>query len=122
MRQTRIGLGILLVALTLGLVGAAPAAAQDAHGGETASAKADEGGSSLVGLAAAGGMLGAGLVVLGGGLGISRVGASATESVARQPEAQQQIFLYMIITAAMIEGVALFGVVVGLLSVIMYTP
>lgn len=65
-----------------------------------------------------GGALGAGLALLGGGLGIGRIGASATESIARQPEAAGQIFTPMIITAAMIEGATLFAVVVGLLAVL----
>ncbi|HEX3555032.1 MAG TPA: ATP synthase F0 subunit C [Thermoanaerobaculia bacterium] len=63
-----------------------------------------------------GGAIGAGLAVIGGGAGIGRIGASAVESMARQPEASGQISTAMIITAAMIEGAALFGVVVGLLA------
>lgn len=63
-----------------------------------------------------GGAIGAGLAVIGGGAGIGRVGAAAVESMARQPEASGQINTAMIITAAMIEGAALFGVVVGLLA------
>ncbi|MGH9380361.1 MAG: ATP synthase F0 subunit C [Thermoanaerobaculia bacterium] len=65
-----------------------------------------------------GGALGAGLAVVGGGLGVGRIGSAATESIARQPEAAGQIFTPMIITAAMVEGAALFGVVVGLLAVL----
>ncbi|HEX4964016.1 MAG TPA: ATP synthase F0 subunit C [Thermoanaerobaculia bacterium] len=63
-----------------------------------------------------GGAIGAGLAVIGAGAGIGRIGASAVESMARQPEASGQISTAMIITAAMIEGAALFGVVVGLLA------
>ncbi len=59
--------------------------------------------------------IGAGLVALGAGLGIGRIGGSAMESIARQPEATGKIQTAMIIAAALIEGVALFGVVVCLL-------
>ena len=62
--------------------------------------------------ASAFGAIGAGLVLIGGGLGIGRIGGSAVESIARQPEAAGQISTAMIITAAMIEGATLFGVVV----------
>ncbi|MEM9894862.1 MAG: ATP synthase F0 subunit C [Bacteroidota bacterium] len=63
------------------------------------------------------GAIGAGLAVLGAGLGIGLIGKGATESIARQPEAGGKIQTAMIIAAALIEGAALFGVVVGLLSV-----
>ena len=56
-----------------------------------------------------------GLAVLGAGIGIGKIGASANESTARQPEMANNIFTQMILTAALIEGVALFAVVVGLL-------
>ena len=65
-----------------------------------------------------GGAIGAGLVVIGGGLGIGRIGASAVESIARQPEAAAQISTAMLLTAAFVEGATLFGVVVGLLAVL----
>jgi F-type H+-transporting ATPase subunit c len=59
--------------------------------------------------------IGAGLVALGAGLGIGRIGGSAAEAIARQPEASGKIQGAVILTAAFIEGVALFGVVVCLL-------
>jgi F-type H+-transporting ATPase subunit c len=68
-----------------------------------------------LGLAIMGAGIGAGLVALGAGLGIGRIGGSAMESIARQPEAGGKIQTAMIIAAALIEGVALFGVVVCLL-------
>ena len=68
------------------------------------------------GAAKLGGAIGAGLVVMGGGAGIGRIGGSAVESMARQPEAAGSISTAMIITAAMVEGATLFGVVVGLLA------
>lgn len=57
----------------------------------------------------------AGLAVLGAGLGIGKIGASAMEGIARQPEAASKIQTAMIISAALIEGVALFGVVTALI-------
>jgi F-type H+-transporting ATPase subunit c len=60
--------------------------------------------------------IGAGLAVLGAGLGIGKIGGSAMDAIARQPEAAGKIQTAMIIAAALIEGVALFGVVVGLLG------
>ena len=60
--------------------------------------------------------IGAGLAVIGAGLGIGRIGGSAMEGIARQPEAAGKIQTAMIIAAALVEGVALFGVVVGLLG------
>jgi F-type H+-transporting ATPase subunit c len=56
--------------------------------------------------------LGAGLVALGAGLGIGRLAASALEGAARQPEASGDLRTTMIIAAALIEGVALFGLVI----------
>ncbi|MBM4106517.1 MAG: ATP synthase F0 subunit C [Phycisphaerae bacterium] len=60
--------------------------------------------------------LAAGLAVLGAGLGIGRIGGSAVESIARQPEMAGKIFINMLLAAALVEGVALFAVVVGLLG------
>ncbi|MDC1404003.1 ATP synthase F0 subunit C [Crocinitomicaceae bacterium] len=60
--------------------------------------------------------IGAGLAVLGAGVGIGRIGGSAMDAIARQPEAAGKIQSVMIIAAALIEGVALFGVVVGFLG------
>jgi len=68
-----------------------------------------------VGLAIMGAGIGAGLVALGAGFGIGRIGGQAMEAIARQPEAGGKIQTAMIISAALIEGVALFGVVVCLL-------
>lgn len=60
--------------------------------------------------------IGAGLAVIGAGIGIGKIGGSAMEAMARQPEAASKIQTAMIIAAALIEGVALFGVVVGLMG------
>lgn len=62
-----------------------------------------------------GAVIGAGLAVIGAGLGIGKIGGSAMEAIARQPEASGDIRMNMIIAAALIEGVALLAVVVCLL-------
>ncbi len=59
--------------------------------------------------------LGAGIVTIGAGIGIGKVAASAMDGTARQPEATGAIRTTMIIAAAMIEGVALFGIVTCIL-------
>ncbi len=60
--------------------------------------------------------IGAGLAVIGAGLGIGKIGGHAMDAIARQPEAAAKIQTAMIIAAALVEGVALFGVVVALMS------
>jgi F-type H+-transporting ATPase subunit c len=67
------------------------------------------------GLGLLGAGVGAGLAALGAGLGIGQIGGSAVESIARQPQESSKIQTAMLIAAAFIEGVALFGVVVCLL-------
>ena len=59
--------------------------------------------------------IGAGIAVIGAGLGIGRIGSSAMEAIARQPESTSDIRSNMILAAALVEGVALFAVVVCLL-------
>ena len=59
--------------------------------------------------------VGAGLVALGAGIGIGRLAGPAMEGTARQPEATNDIRTTMIIAAALIEGVALFGLVICIL-------
>lgn len=53
--------------------------------------------------------LGAGLVTIGAGLGIGRIAGQAMDGISRQPEASGDIRVSMIIAAALIEGIALFG-------------
>ena len=65
-----------------------------------------------------GGGFAAGLAVIGAGLGIGRIGGSAVEAIARQPEMAGPIGTNMIITAALVEGAALFAVVVGMLGIL----
>jgi F-type H+-transporting ATPase subunit c len=61
-------------------------------------------------------VLAAGLAVLGAGIGIGRVGVGWVESIARQPEAAGTMFVPGILTAAMIEGAALFAIIVAMIS------
>ena len=63
-----------------------------------------------------GAALGAGLAAIGAGIGIGKIGGSAMEAIARQPEASNDIRTNMIIIAALVEGVALFAVVVCFLA------
>lgn len=65
-----------------------------------------------------GGALGAGLAAIGAGVGIGQIGKGAVESIARQPEAVNDIRGSMILTAALIEGAALFGIIVGFLAMV----
>jgi len=60
--------------------------------------------------------VGAGLAVIGAGLGIGRIGGSARDAIARQPEAYSKIQLAMIISAALIEGAALFAIVIAMIK------
>ena len=71
------------------------------------------------GLAKFGAGFGAGIAAIGAGMGIGRIGSSAMEAIARQPEATGDIRTNMILTAAFVEGVALFAVVVCALCVFM---
>ena len=68
-----------------------------------------------VGIAKLGVGLGAGIAAIGAGLGIGKIGSAAMEAIARQPEATGDIRSNMIIIAALVEGVALFAVIVCLL-------
>ncbi len=88
---------------------------------ESASAQAGAGvaGSLMLadfGLAGLGAGMAAGLGAVGAGLGIGRIGGSAVEAMARQPEMAGRIFINMILTAALVEGVALFAVIVGVMA------
>ena len=98
--------------ITLAIIAAASAAG---------TALASDGGAAAADYKGMGVGIGAGIVgglaVLGAGIGIGKIGASANESTARQPEMGGRIFTNMILTAALVEGVALFAVVVSLLGI-----
>lgn len=72
---------------------------------------------SLQPLAAVGAAIGASLAAIGAGFGIGKIGSSAMEAIARQPEAAGDIRSNMIVIAALIEGVALFAVIVSALPI-----
>lgn len=76
----------------------------------TASAQEAGGGTVIPGA------IGAGLAVIGAGIGIGLLAKGAVESIARQPEAAGTIQINMILAAALIEGAALFAIIVGLLQ------
>src|SRR5512137_144528 len=104
MQRRRAIAAIVLVIAGIGLMGADTAFA--------AAAADQKDGWTLVGdggLRGLGKGIGAGLVVMGGGAGIGRIGGSAVESMARQPESAGSINVATIITAAMIEGATLFA-------------
>ena len=67
----------------------------------------------LLGLGAS---IGAAIAAIAAGIGIGKIGASAMEAIARQPEAAGDIRMSMIIIAALVEGVALFAIVVCFLA------
>ena len=67
-------------------------------------------------LGALGAALGASIAAIGAGFGIGKIGSSAMEAIARQPEAASDIRSNIIVIAALIEGVALFAVIVSALA------
>lgn len=94
---------IVMLCLVL-LLAASPALAQE----KPAPGMASQGGFSIF----FGGAFGAGLVIIGAGLGIGRIGATAVESMARQPEVAGNIQGAMIVAAALIEGVTFLALIV----------
>lgn len=72
---------------------------------------------AAAGLAKLGASIGAGIAVLGAGIGIGRIGGQAMDAMARQPEVMNKLFTNMIVAAALVEGVALFAVVVAFLCI-----
>ena len=67
-------------------------------------------------LAKIGACIGAIIAVIGAGIGIGKIGSSAMEAIARQPESAGDIRSNMIVIAALVEGVALFAVIVCILA------
>ena len=111
---SKIALGFIVAGLVLMVAPAAFAA----EAGEAGAAMDNATFLTTDGARKLGGAIGAGLVIMGGAAGIGRIGGSAVESIARQPEVAGQINTAMIITAALIEGATLFAVVVTLLAVL----
>ena len=73
--------------------------------------------AAAAGVAKLGDGVGAGLAAMDAGIGIGRIGGQAMDAMARQPEVMSKIFTNMIVAAALIEGVALFAVVVAFLCI-----
>lgn len=67
-------------------------------------------------LSGLGASIGAAIAAIGAGIGIGKIGGAAMEAIARQPEAAGDIRSNMIVIAALIEGVALFAVIVCILA------
>ena len=98
---------ITLASLTLfAMLIADPAVAQEGMT-EVAEAGNVKGGLKAIGM---------GLVILGAGLGIGRIGGSAVEAIARQPEAKGDIQTNMILAAALIEGATVIALVFALIA------
>jgi F-type H+-transporting ATPase subunit c len=68
--------------------------------------------TDLAAIAKLGAALGAGVAALAAGIGIGNIGSSALKSIARQPEAVGDIRSNMIVSAALIEGVAFFAIII----------
>lgn len=101
-------LRIMYVTCVVVLATAVPAMAQDAAAEtEEAGVVAQEAPSGI-----SLGALGAGITIIGAGFGIGRIGGSAVEAIARQPEAVGKIQTAMIISAALIEGAAFFALII----------
>lgn len=75
--------------------------------------------TDLAPIAKAGASIGAGIAAIGAGIGIGNIGRGALESIARQPESAGDIRSNMIVSAALIEGVAFFAIVICLLVVVL---
>lgn len=119
-RASKISLMMILLGFALMFASVVPASAQEQGGpGGFEAGPGDEPSYFLTsdGAGRLGGAIGAGLVIMGGAAGIGRIGGSAVESMARQPEVAGSINTAMIITAALIEGATLFAVIVCLLAV-----
>lgn len=77
-------------------------------------AESDKGGAALYGPHIAAG-LGAGIAIIGAGIGFGRIGGSALESMARQPETAGAVQTAMLIIAALLEGATFFALIVCIL-------
>ena len=103
---------VLLLATLVLFVAPALAVAQDAPDGALPDGATNYSSTNVLWGAA----IGSGLIILGAGYGIGKIGSSAVESMARQPEVAGNIQTAMIIAAALIEGATFFGLIVCMLS------
>lgn len=111
-RTARIALLMIFVGFVTMFGSVSPALAQEGVSANDGGLFTTDGARKL------GGAIGSGLVIMGGAAGIGRIGGSAVEAIARQPEATGQISTAMIITSALIEGVTLFAVIICMLAVL----
>ncbi|MBO4314886.1 MAG: ATP synthase F0 subunit C [Prevotella sp.] len=72
-----------------------------------------------VAIAKMGAAIGAGLAAIGAGIGIGKIGGQAMDAMARQPEKMGDLRSSMIVAAALVEGVALFGVIIAVLAIVL---
>ena len=72
--------------------------------------------AETAGLAQFGVSIGAGFAAFAASIGVGRIGASAMEAIARQPEASGDIRSNMIVSAALVEGVCFFAILICLLA------
>ena len=107
-KWVRVFLLVLFAAVCLTSFMAVDASAQDGGAVLLAQGMQDGEKSPYTGLAA----IGAGLAIIGAGIGIGRIGGSACEAIARQPEMAGKIQTAMIIAAALIEGAAFFALII----------
>jgi len=106
----------MLVFVSVVLAGLAMPALVHAAG-ETPSAGEVSSGGLSQGIGIGGVGLGCGLIIVGAGWGIGKIGSSAVESIARQPEVSASISTAMLISAALIEGVTFFALIICMLAV-----
>lgn len=71
-----------------------------------------------IGLGYLGAAIGAGLCVIGGGLGLGRIGSALLDADARQPSEASQLKIFLFLAAALVEGIALFGMVLCLILIL----
>ena len=71
---------------------------------------------AIEGVAKLGAAVGAGLAAIGAGLGIGKIGGSAMDAMARQPEMQSKLQSSMIVAAALVEGATFFTLIISILA------
>jgi F-type H+-transporting ATPase subunit c len=109
-RVRKIGLAVLAVMLAAYITG--PVSAQGDKELEKQKIEAESKKLAPFGSPGWGAGLGAGLVIIGAGLGFGRIGASALESMARQPETAGRVQTAMIIIGALLEGATFFALII----------
>jgi F-type H+-transporting ATPase subunit c len=103
---------LIVLLMTIGM----PAFALAAGDEKPAEAAAQAAPAPAASMILAGAAFGAGLVIVGAGYVIGKIGSCAVESMARQPEVAGNIQTAMLITAAMLEGVTLFALIVCIIK------